>query len=134
MEKIINKVRDRDYIFEFIKFVIVGFINTFTNYILYLFFMEICLIPYRISYILGYILSLIGSYFFNTYFTYKEKFSLRKFLIFPLTYIPNFIIQFIGVILLIDCMSINDTIAPLITTIVAMPITFIVMRYIIRKK
>lgn len=133
MDIISKKIKDKSYILEFIKFTIVGFINTFSNYAFYLLFMNICLIQYKMSYILGYILSLVGSYFMNTYFTYKERFKIKTFLLFPLTYIPNFIIQFVGVILLVDYMSINDAIAPLITTVVAMPITFIVMRYVIKK-
>lgn len=133
MDIIGKKIKNKSYRLEFIKFIVVGFINTFSNYIFYLLFMNICLIQYKMSYILGYILSLVGSYFMNTYFTYKERFKIKTFLLFPLTYIPNFIIQFVGVILLIDYMSINDAIAPLITTVVAMPITFIVMRYVIKK-
>ena len=133
MDIISKKIKNKSYRLEFIKFIVVGFINTFSNYIFYLLFMNICLIQYKMSYILGYILSLVGSYFMNTYFTYKERFKIKTFLLFPLTYIPNFIIQFVGVILLIDYMSINDAIAPLITTVVAMPITFIVMRYVIKK-
>ena len=133
MDIISKKIKDKSYILEFIKFTIVGFINTFSNYAFYLLFMNICLIQYKMSYILGYILSLVGSYFMNTYFTYKERFKIKTFLLFPLTYIPNFIIQFVGVILLVDYMSINDAIAPLITTVVAMPITFIAMRYVIKK-
>ena len=133
LDIISKKIKDKSYILEFIKFTIVGFINTFSNYAFYLLFMNICLIQYKMSYILGYILSLVGSYFMNTYFTYKERFKIKTFLLFPLTYIPNFIIQFVGVILLVDYMSINDAIAPLITTVVAMPITFIVMMYVIKK-
>lgn len=133
MDIISKKIKNKSYRLEFIKFIVVGFINTFSNYIFYLLFMNICLIQYKMSYILGYILSLVGSYFMNTYFTYKERFKIKTFLLFPLTYIPNFIIQFVGVILLIDYMSINDAIAPLITTVVAMPITFIAMRYVIKK-
>lgn len=133
MDIIGKKIKNKSYRLEFIKFIVVGFINTFSNYIFYLLFMNICLIQYKMSYILGYILSLVGSYFMNTYFTYKERFKIKTFLLFPLTYIPNFIIQFVGVILLIDYMSINDAIAPLITTVVAMPITFIAMRYVIKK-
>ena len=133
MDIISKKIKNKSYRLEFIKFIVVGFINTFSNYIFYLLFMNICLIQYKMSYILGYILSLVGSYFMNTYFTYKERFKIKTFLLFPLTYIPNFLIQFVGVILLIDYMSINDAIAPLITTVVAMPITFIAMRYVIKK-
>ena len=119
---------------EFLRYVVVGCINTLIYYISYLVFMNIFNFSYRISFVAGYVISIIFSYFLNTYFTYKEKPSLKKFLLFPLTYIPNFIIQYIGMILLVDHFNMNRKLAPIITAIVATPITFFVMRYVIKKK
>lgn len=119
---------------EFLRYTVVGCINTLIYYISYLVFMNIFNFSYRISFVAGYVISIISSYFLNTYFTYKEKPSLKKFLIFPLTYIPNFIIQYIGMILLVDHFNMNRKLAPIITAIVSTPITFFVMRYVIKKK
>lgn len=119
---------------EFLRYTVVGCINTLIYYISYLVFMNVFNFSYRISFVAGYVISIIFSYFLNTYFTYKEKPSLKKFLIFPLTYIPNFIIQYIGMILLVDQFDMNRKLAPIITAIVSTPITFFVMRYVIKKK
>lgn len=119
---------------EFLRYTVVGCINTLIYYISYLVFMNIFNFSYRISFVAGYVISIIFSYFLNTYFTYKEKPSLKKFLLFPLTYIPNFIIQYIGMILLVDHFDMNRKLAPIITAIVSTPITFFVMRYVIKKK
>lgn len=119
---------------EFLRYTVVGCINTLIYYISYLVFMNIFNFSYRISFVAGYVISIIFSYFLNTYFTYKEKPSLKKFLLFPLTYIPNFIIQYIGMILLVDHFNMNRKLAPIITAIVSTPITFFVMRYVIKKK
>ncbi|WP_297133132.1 GtrA family protein [Terrisporobacter sp.] len=119
---------------EFLRYTVVGCINTLIYYISYLVFMNIFNFSYKISFAAGYVISIIFSYFLNTYFTYKEKPSLKKFLIFPLTYIPNFIIQYIGMILLVDHFNMNRKLAPIITAIVSTPITFFVMRYVIKKK
>lgn len=119
---------------EFLRYTVVGCINTLIYYISYLVFMNILNFSYRISFVAGYVISIIFSYFLNTYFTYKEKPSLKKFLIFPLTYIPNFIIQYIGMMLLVDHFNMNRKLAPIITAIVSTPITFFVMRYVIKKK
>lgn len=119
---------------EFLRYTVVGCINTLIYYISYLVFMNIFNFSYRISFVAGYVISIIFSYFLNTYFTYKEKPSLKKFLIFPLTYIPNFIIQYIGMMLLVDRFNMNRKLAPIITAIVSTPITFFVMRYVIKKK
>ena len=119
---------------EFLRYTVVGCINTLIYYISYLVFMNVFNFSYRISFVAGYVISIIFSYFLNTYFTYKEKPSLKKFLIFPLTYIPNFIIQYIGMMLLVDQFDMNRKLAPIITAIVSTPITFFVMRYVIKKK
>ncbi len=119
---------------EFLRYAVVGCVNTLIYYISYLVFMNIFNFSYRISFIAGYVISIIFSYFLNTYFTYKVKPSLKKFLLFPLTYIPNFIIQYIGMILLVDYLNMDRRLAPIITAIVSTPINFFIMRYIIKKK
>lgn len=134
MEKTSINIKDRKNLVEFIKYTIVGCINTADYYLLYLIFMNIFKFLYRVSFILGYVISIVGSYFLNTYFTYKQKPSIKKFLLFPLTYAPNFIIQYFGVIWLVDKMNISSKVAPIITAIIATPITFFVMKYVIKNK
>lgn len=133
MDRTFINVKDRGNLIEFVKYAIVGCINTADYYLSYLVFMDIFKFSYRISFVLGYIVSILGSYFLNTYFTYKQKPSVKKFLIFPLTYIPNFIIQYLGIILLVDRLNMSSKVAPVITAIVATPITFFVMKYVIKK-
>lgn len=133
MDRTFINIKDRGNLVEFVKYAIVGCINTADYYLSYLVFMDIFKFSYRISFVLGYIVSILGSYFLNTYFTYKQKPSVKKFLIFPLTYIPNFIIQYLGIILLVDRLNMSSKVAPVITAIVATPITFFVMKYVIKK-
>lgn len=133
MDRTFINIKDRGNLVEFVKYAIVGCINTADYYLFYLVFMDIFKFAYRISFVLGYVVSILGSYFLNTYFTYKQKPSVKKFLIFPLTYIPNFIIQYLGIILLVDRLNMSRKVAPVITAIVATPITFFVMKYVIKK-
>lgn len=133
MDKTFITIKDRSNLVVFMKYTIVGCINTAVYYLSYLIFMDIFKFSYRISFVMGYVVSIVGSYFFNTYFTYKQKPNLKKFLLFPLTYVPNFIIQYFGIILLVDKININSKLAPVITTLVATPITFFVMKYVIKK-
>lgn len=128
----VNYIKERFFSKEFIKFIIVGFINTFSNYFIYLILMNVLALSYKPSYVLGYAMSLVISYFLNVYFTYGEKASIKSFLIFPLSYVPNFLIQFLGIMLLVDILHINKSIAPLITTAIALPITFILTRLTIK--
>lgn len=133
MDRTFINIKDRGNLVEFVKYAIVGCINTADYYLSYLVFMDIFKFSYRISFVLGYVVSILGSYFLNTYFTYKQKPSVKKFFIFPLTYIPNFIIQYLGIILLVDRLNMSSKVAPVLTAIVATPITFFVMKYVIKK-
>lgn len=117
----------------FVKYSVVGCVNTADYYLSYLFFMDILKLTYRVSFVMSYVVSIVGSYFLNTYFTYKQKPSLKKFLVFPLTYVPNFLIQYFGIILLVDKIKMSSKVAPVITALVATPITFFVMKYVIKK-
>ena len=125
--------RSQSNLVEFVKYAVVGCINTADYYLSYLIFMDIFNFSYRISFVMAYVVSIVGSYFLNTYFTYKQKNSLKKFLIFPLTYVPNFIIQYFGVIVLVDKIKMSSKVAPVITALVATAITFFVMKYVIKK-
>ena len=133
MDKTFMNIKDRSNLIEFLKYAIVGCINTADYYLSYLIFMDIFKFSYKISFIMGYVVSIVGSYFLNTYFTYKQKPSVKKFLIFPLTYVPNFIIQYLGMILLVDRINMSRKVAPVITALVATPITFFVTKYVIKK-
>ena len=133
MDKTFMNIKDRSNLIEFLKYAIVGCINTADYYLSYLIFMDIFKFSYKISFIMGYVVSIVGSYFLNTYFTYKQKPSMKKFLIFPLTYVPNFIIQYVGMILLVDRINMSRKVAPVITALVATPITFFVTKYVIKK-
>ena len=133
MDKTFMNIKDRSNLIEFLKYAIVGCINTADYYLSYLIFMDIFKFSYKISFVMGYVVSIVGSYFLNTYFTYKQKPSVKKFLIFPLTYVPNFIIQYLGMSLLVDRINMSRKVAPMITALVATPITFFVTKYVIKK-
>ncbi|WP_270566981.1 GtrA family protein, partial [Clostridium beijerinckii] len=59
----------------------------------------------------------------------KEKLQLNKFIKFAISYIPNFIIQNIVVIIVFNLMGLNKLIAYLLAAIIGVPITFILMKF-----
>src|SRR4051794_28683661 len=101
-------------LYPLIRFCIVGVINTGTYYALYLLFLHGFGWIFLVSHVTAFILSMIGSYFLNTYFTYKTKPSLKKFFQFPLTYVVNITITTSGVYLLVDKLGMDENISPLL--------------------
>lgn len=115
---------------SFIRFVIVGFINTFNYYILYLVFMYLG-IPYIFSHSIAFAVSMIGSFFLNCFFTYKTKPTFSKFLQFPMTYIVNYSVTTLSIYILVGVFQMNEFIAPLIAAIIPIPFTYMVSKWIL---
>lgn len=114
---------------EVIRFVVVGVINTATYYGLYLLFHP--WMPYLVAHVLAFTISMIGSFFLNTYWTYRSRPTWRKFLLFPLSNATNFIITTVGIYLLVEVAGMNSRYAPLVAAAAAVPVTFVVMRRIL---
>lgn len=132
MKIIIKKFMEVFLSKEFILFVLVGVINTFNgtifSIIYSIFFNE------NIAFVLGYISALTISYILNSIMTFKEKIDLIKFIKFCISYIPNFIIQNIVVIIVFNIMNYNKIIAYLLAAAIGVPITFILMKFFAFRK
>ncbi|MFI6083729.1 GtrA family protein [Streptomyces sp. NPDC051217] len=113
---------------QLIRFALVGVVNTGSYYACYL--VLLTWLPYVAAHVVAFVLSMIGSFFLNSYFTYRTRPTWRKFLLFPLTNAANFTITTCGVYLLVDVLEFSSTYAPLIAAAAAIPITFVVSRTI----
>ncbi|WP_374118417.1 GtrA family protein [Streptomyces sp. 8L] len=118
---------------QLIRFALVGGVNTGTYYVFYLALLSGAGLPYVVAHVIAFILSMIGSFFLNSWFTYRTRPTLRKFLLFPLTNVANFVITTGGVYVLVDLLGMNDTYAPLVAAAAAIPITFVVSRTIMTR-
>lgn len=116
---------------EIFRFIVVGVINTFNYYILYLFLFHILHFNYLVAHISAFIISMIGSFYLNSYFTYRTRPSLSKFLKFPLTYVVNISVSTISIYILVN-LGLSETISPLIATLIAIPFTFIISKKILK--
>ena len=118
---------------EILRFIVVGVANTSNYYILYLLFLHVSHLNYMISHILAFLISMVGSFFLNSYFTYRTKPTWKKFMQFPMTYVVNISVTTLGVYILVDLFKLNETISPLIASFAAIPFTFIISKKILKK-
>lgn len=116
---------------ESLRFIFVGLVNTIHHYLWYLFFTEWLSVPYIISHWLAFVISMIGSFYMNTYFTYRTKPSWRKFLQFPATYIVNIVVSTTALYILREWASMNNLVAPILASVFAIPFTFIISRKVL---
>lgn len=114
---------------QIVRFALVGGVNTATFYGFYLTLHP--WLPYFAAYTVAFVLSMIGSFFLNTYFTYRTRPTWRKFLLFPLTNLTNFVVTSVGVFVLVEWFHVGERIAPLAAAVVAIPVTFVLSRRIL---
>ncbi|MEV1077276.1 GtrA family protein [Streptomyces sp. NPDC050211] len=117
---------------QIVVFAVVGVINTGTYYGLYLLLLPH--LPYMAAHLVASGLSMIGSFFLNTRFTYRTKPTWRKFLLFPLTNATSFVVTTAGVYVIVDILHAGSRFAPLLASMVAIPATFVVSRTIMLPK
>ncbi len=87
----------------------------------------------RLNFVLGYIISIITSFFLNSKFTFKQKPTLKAFIKFPISYIPNFIFQYL-MVFLFTALNLNSTAAYICAAVLGTPVTFIAMKLMVFKR
>lgn len=110
---------------EFLRFVVVGCVNTLHYYLVYLLFLHVMGVHYFPAHLIGVVSSVIGSYFLNTLYTYKVRPSWETFLRFPLTQLFNMGVTVVLLYLLVEQLHINSSLAPILAVLVTLPATFI---------
>lgn len=127
----IKKIKNLFFSKNFIIFIVIGIINTLVYNTLYL--LGLLIMPYMASNIVSYIISMTISFFLNCKYNFKVKPTLKKYCLFPLTGLASFICQTVGLFILVDLVGWNKRICGFIASLIAIPITFILMKFILKK-
>ncbi len=127
-----SKIKTTFFTRRFLSFVGVGAANTIICTLLSYIYSAV--INRNIAFTLGYITSLIISYFVNSTFTFKESLAASRFVKYIISYIPNFLIQQMVVILCIEVFGIYKLIAYVLAAGVGVPLTFIIMKAFVFKR
>ncbi len=112
-----------------VRFAAVGVLNTAIYYGMYLALTQV--LSYLAAHVVAFVLSMIGSFFLNCRFTFHARPTLRKFLLFPLSNVTNFVVTSIGLYVLVQFCRFPDRVAPLLAAALAIPITFLVARLVL---
>jgi gtrA family protein len=126
MKKLWEKFRNTFLTKKFILFCVVGVINTF-NGVLFSYLYSLML-DANLAFVAGYITSLTVNYLLNSFITFKEPLSVVKFLKFCISYIPNFIIQNLAVLLVYNVLHFDKIVAYILAAVVGIPLTFIILK------
>lgn len=111
---------------QFICFLIIGCINSLSGIVFSWIYSGI--VGPIMAFIPGYISGIIISYILNSVFTFKERLDITKFLKFGISTIPNFLIQFITVLIIVNGLGLHRLVAYVLAAIIGVPVTFIILK------
>jgi putative flippase GtrA len=112
-----------------IRFAVVGGINTAVYYGSYLALRTVA--PYLVAHLLGIAIAMVVSFFLNCYWTFRTPPTWKKFALFPLGNATNYVIQTVGVVVLVEWLRMDQRIAPLVAAVAAIPVTFLLSRRVL---
>lgn len=116
---------------EFIRFGIVGVLATFVHYGIYLVFN--LWINTTIAYSIGYGISFLGNFYLSNKFTFKTKPTFKKGVGFGLSHFINYLLQVILLSVFIK-LGIPDKYAPIPVFCIAVPVNFLMVRFVLKSK
>lgn len=111
------------------RFAVVGVVNTAVYYGLYLGLRAA--IPYLAAHLIAIFIAMVGSFFLNCYWTFQTLPTWRKFALFPFTNATNYVVTTLGVFVLVEWFGVDERWAPLIAAVAAIPITFVLSRWVL---
>lgn len=129
----LDKAKRYFFSFEFLRFLVIGGINTINGVVFSYLFSKI--LPAQVAFWCGYLLSLGISYLLNSALTFHAPLKLTKMLRFFVSYIPNFLIQNVVVYLVHGVFGQTELTAYILAAIIGIPVTFLLLKlFAFRKK
>lgn len=126
---IINIIKNN----ELARFVIVGGLNNLSYIVFFTIAFKIGRRELLVSNTVAFLLSLVGSFYMNSYFTYKVKPTIKKFLAFPSVYVVSYLINTVCLYVCVNILGISAYIALFIALLFNVPATFIFSRFIMKR-
>ena len=112
---------------EFLIFLVIGCVNTFNGTFLswlYAFVIE----NRNLAFNCGYLTSNVIAYWLNSTFVFPEPLSFHRLVRFSVSYIPNYIIQNIIVVLFYNLMGFPPVVSYIVAAILGVPVTFLFVK------
>ena len=112
---------------QFMRFLAVGVVNAL-NGTLFAYLYSLVM-DANLAFVLGYVTALTISYFLNSAFVFPSKLSLERYFRFALSYIPNFLIQNLSVLVVYNLLGYDKLVAYILAAIIGVPATFLLLKF-----
>ena len=115
-----------------ILFLFGGLLNTVLTYAIYLLLNYWA--DYRLSYFISYLIGIVFAFYYNSKYVFNTPFSWKFLFQYPLVYIIQYIASALLLTLLVDGITIDKTIAPLIVITLMVPFSYLLNELIFKKQ
>ena len=133
MEIIKSVFHSKSKRYQFIRYCTVGSLAAGIHYWVYFVLQEYELVTLNIAYSIVYETRFIFNFFMTSYFTFRSNPSLKKALGFGGSHLVNYLIH-MGLFNLFLSLDVNQEIAPLFVLAVAVPVNFVMLRFVFKHK
>ena len=114
---------------EVLRFCIVGVLAAAIHYVVYLVMKH--WMAQVIAFAIGYFVSFVANFFLSAWFTFKKDATMRKGAGFFVAHAVNFLLQTSLLQLFVWC-GIDDRLAPILVYCIAVPVNFLMVRFVFR--
>lgn len=113
-----------------LRFVFWGGVNALAGYCIYA--VLILFLPYLVSYTIAYVLGIPISYFLNSKYVFVQELRWNKALKYPLVYVAHYLFGTASLYFFVQVLGINKLAAPALVLLLTIPVTYFLIRRIVR--
>ena len=117
---------------KFLRFIGAGIVNTIASYLAYLFL--IFFFSYQISYAIAFVLGVALSFVLNSKYVFEVQQTLRKFILFPLVYLVQYLLGALLMGVVIEVLGVSKFIAPLFVIVCLIPVSYLLSKKILQSE
>ena len=125
--KLTENIRRHFFTREFFLFLVIGGINTL-NCTFLAWLCGFAVKNANLAFNMGYVTSNAVAYWLNSVIVFPEPLSLRRFWRFALSYVPNYIIQNIIVVIFYNFLDFPPVVSYVIAAVLGVPVTFLCVK------
>lgn len=126
MKNFLLKLKRTFFNIGFLEYCAIGFLNTFNSAL----FSSLAslIMQENVAAVFGYICSVTIAFVLNCYLIFKKKPTLRRYMRFALSYVPNFLIYFIVTFITLNTLGLPQFWGTVLASVIGGPITFIIIK------
>jgi putative flippase GtrA len=115
---------------EFGRYLIVGGVNTFLTYAIYLGGLKFT--TYRLAYSVSFVCGILFSYLFNAQFVFRKQLRVVKALQFSMVYVGQYFVGLGLLLVLVEVVHLNKKFAPILLIFLIIPANYWLNRCVIK--